>query len=200
MASVQKNVITAETVRQIAVGGVLPVPRGVIITPLARDMAAERKLRLVADGDGASSKLPATGGAGASEDLIRSVVQQVLQARSSGQDAAAGSRARRFPLQAAADSWSRGGAADDVHLAELVDEQVQGGRMRAGYVSLSCSGQSVRQGLELLVVLEGVLQLGDANGSMTAYPGDLLLVPDSLSLTASTPSWARFAYMRTGAS
>ena len=193
-----KTLITAADVVQ-ATGGRLVVPANAIITPLARDEAAERGVALVEAGahpasvssQGAISPSPL-------EAQVRAIVTAMLGTGGGGLAAptAPGVKLIRigehptepFPYPGPPKGM-RVGAVDVVTSDD-------GSPIAAGYMTLT-------QGSfpwsftydEVQIVLEGELHLGGDAGDKIGRPGDVFYVPKGSKITFGTPSWAKFVYV-----
>lgn len=73
-----QRIITRDDVEKITFGGVLKVPRGAIITALAREIAADRQIRLSMDGDpGKAVAVGADHGGFELKEKVKAYVQQL---------------------------------------------------------------------------------------------------------------------------
>jgi ethanolamine utilization protein EutQ len=172
------RLITAEDVRAAARAGVrsLDVEPGTIVTPLARDEAAECGVALapgpVAEPGGPGAP-PASAAGGQPRRILRTSTH--------------GLPLDPFPFPVP--------PAMDVRLRDVVTA-ADGSPVAAGVMSL-------REGSfpweltydEVQFVLEGELHLGTENGTVVGLPGDVLYVPEGTKLTFGTPSWTRFLYV-----
>jgi ethanolamine utilization protein EutQ len=170
------RLITAEDVRSAALAGAhsVTVEPGTIVTPLARDEAAERHVALepavATSSTGASSP---SGPAGHPRRITRTPTH--------------GLALDPFPFPVPPEM--------DVRLRDVVTA-ADGSPVAAGVMSL-------REGSfpweltydEVQFVLEGELHLGTDHGTVVGLPGDVLFVPEGTKLTFGTPSWTRFLYV-----
>jgi ethanolamine utilization protein EutQ len=176
----RRRVVTADDVLRCARSGaaelvVAPADR---VTPLARDVAHERGVRIVLD--------------------------DAEPARRLGPGPAAPDRAGRprlvhVPRAATADlqpfPFPGPPAAMDVRARDVVTG-ADGLPMTAGVLSL-------REGSfpwtlhydEVQLVLEGELHITCGQERVVGRPGDVIAVPRGSSITFGTPSWARFLYV-----
>ncbi len=207
-----RAVITAADVES-ADGGELLVPAGGVVTPLARDVARERGIRLVeragppaasADGPSGPAGEPtaASTGAGELESRVRAVVAAVLAGEGLAEEsppASAGPRPvklvdgsrvvmERFPFPGP-------GPDQQVHATDVVTS-ADGAPMAAGYLTLTAGSFPWTLTYdEVQIVLEGELHIGTAAGTRVGRPGDVLYVPKGSQITFGTPTWARFVYV-----
>lgn len=191
----KKPVITAADVA--AADGQLVVAPNAIITPLARDAAAERGITIVR-GDAAPAAAAPTGGGGDLADAVRAIVMKMV-----GEGAGLASSPRRHPVKLAKLHESRTepfphpgpppGMA--VETGDVVTE-ADGSPMAAGYMTLT-KGEFpwTLDYDEVQIVLEGELHLGGDAGHKVGRPGDILYVPKGSSITFGTPSWTKFVYV-----
>ena len=164
-----KIVVTAAEVQQAASSGVLQVPAGAIVTPLAKDVAAELGVTITRSG----------GSAPAAPTVARKPVKL-----SSIRDA----RLERFPYP--------GPPADmEVKTVDVVTAD-DGAPVATGYMSITKGSFPWTLTYdEVQIVLEGELHLGGDAGGKVGYPGDVFYVPKGSSITFGTPSWAKFVYV-----
>lgn len=197
-----REVITAADVAQ-APAGDLVVPAGAIITPLARDVARERGVRLVEGGAGGAPVAgPVVPGGGTSEleQRVRALVAAVLAEDGSGAGRG-GQGARGVKLVQGRDvtmepfPFPGPGPDQRVHAADVVTSE-DGSPMGAGYLTLTAGSFPWTLTYdEVQIVLEGELHIGTAQGTRIGRPGDILYVPKGSAITFGTPTWARFVYV-----
>lgn len=177
-----RRVHTADDVLRHALTGAteLVVAPGDRVTPLARDVAAERGLRVVQEACG-----PGDRSGGSDEE------GQVRRGRAPRLHHVAGVHALAldpFPVDLHRPEM-------DVRLRDVLGAD-QGLPMAAGVMSL-------REGSfpwdldydEVEYVLEGELHITAADQRVVGRPGDVIAVPRGSSITFGTPSWARFLYV-----
>lgn len=185
-----RRLITASDVLAASEAGALPVPRDAIITPLARDEAAARGVRLVTE-----STSPAAQPTEA--DLtakVRTIVASML---------AGAFEPQRPPVKLASiretvlEKFGYPGPPPGMTvLAKDVITSDDGSPMAAGYLSLTAGSFPWTLTYdEVQIVLEGELHLGGDAGNKVGYPGDVLYVPKGSSITFGTPTWAKFVYV-----
>lgn len=180
-----RRVHTADDVLRLARSGAteLIVAPGERLTPMARDVAAERGLRVVE--------------APPEADRPRSS----LQPSTAGSARRAG-RAPRLHHVAGLPTMALGPfpvdlgrPAMDVRLRDVVGA-AEGLPIAAGVMSL-------REGSfpwdldydEVEYVIEGELHISTADQRVVGRPGDVIAVPRGSSITFGTPSWAKFLYV-----
>jgi len=179
-----RRVHTAQDLLRLARTGAteLVLAPGDRLTPLARDVASELRLRVVE----APAREPAERAAGAPP------------APRTGPR----SRARRLHHAPAVATMPLGPFPVDLHRPEMdvrltdVVGAPQGLPMAAGVMSL-------REGSfpwdldydEVEYVIEGELHIATADQTVVGRPGDVIAVPKGSSITFGTPSWAKFLYV-----
>ncbi len=172
-----RRVVTADDVLRLARSGAteLVVAPGDRVTPLARDVAHDKGVRIV-ERDGVAALRVGPGSAPAPPPRLRHVP-------------GVGSMALTpFPYPGPAASM-------DVRTTDVVTS-ADGVPMAAGVMSL-------REGSfawtldydEVEYVLEGELHLTCGDQLVVGRPGDVIAVPKGSSITFGTPSWARFLYV-----
>ena len=177
----RRRVVTADDVLRCARAGgtelvVAPADR---VTPLARDVAHDRGVRIVVDDDRDDrDRRPGhpPGGRGASPRRLVHVA------------GAATLPLDPFPFPGPPREM-------DVRTRDVVTS-ADGLPMAAGLMSL-------REGAfpwtleydEVEYVLEGELHIGCGEERVVGRPGDVIAVPRGSSITFATPSWARFLYV-----
>ena len=180
-----RRVHTAEDVLRHARTGAteLVLAPGERLTPLARDVASEHRVRVVETAGGAAT----TGDPGGS---------------TKPRPAARGGVPRRLHHAPGLPTMPLGPFPVDLHrpemdvrLTDVVGAQ-QGLPMAAGVMSL-------REGSfpwdldydEVEYVIEGELHITTADQRVVGRPGDVIAVPKGSSITFGTPSWAKFLYV-----
>lgn len=175
-----RRVHTADDVLRLARAGAteLVVAPGERLTPMARDVAAERRIRVVEAPTGAAADGPAAPAA-----------------------ARRGSP-RRLHHVAGLPTLQLGPFPVDLHRPEMevrlrdVVGAAEGLPMAAGVMSL-------REGSfpwdldydEVEYVIEGELHITTADQRVVGRPGDVIAVPKGSSINFGTPSWAKFLYV-----
>jgi ethanolamine utilization protein EutQ len=173
--AVSRRVHTADDVLRLARTGAteIVVAPGDRLTPLARDVASERGIR-VAFGS------PPVGGAEAEQEPRTPRLLHFLGLNTM--------ELGPFPVELHRPEM-------DVRLRDVVTAE-HGLPMAAGVMSL-------REGTfpwkldydEVEYVIEGELHITTADQLVVGRPGDLIAVPKGSSITFGTPSWARFLYV-----
>lgn len=198
-----KIVISAADVERAASSGVLSVPADAIVTPLAKDVAAEMHV-VIERGEPA----PDTVANSRTQDIgsdelagrIRAVVASLLGSRGDGESAAptAAKPVKHATMRdAVSKRFAYPGPPEgmDVRTAEVVDAS-DGAPVAVGYMSITKGSFPWTLTYdEVQVILEGELHLGTPTGVKVGRPGDILFIPNGTPVTFSTPSWAKFAYM-----
>lgn len=191
-----RTVVTAAEVQQAGANGVLSVPADAVITPLARDVAAD--LGVTINRQGAEVGRP--GGGDELADRVRAIVVSLLDQGGGGRPAPTparppvkhasirDARLSRFPYP--------GPPADmQVDTVDVVTAD-DGSPVAAGYMSISRGSFPWTLTYdEVQIVLEGELHLGGDAGGKVGRPGDVLFVPKGSSITFGTPTWAKFVYV-----
>lgn len=193
-------VITADRVRDAASAGCLEVPVGAVITPLARDVAADLGVTLVEGGRGK----PSTPTSPEDPDLahrVRDIVTKLLAGTGVGTGALAPAPAHPVKLcrgdEVVTEPFPYPGPqpGQQVRTGDVVTGE-DGAPMAAGYMSLTAGSFPWHFSYdEVQIVLEGELHLGTPDGVRIGRPGDVLYVPKGSDVTFGTPSWARFVYV-----
>ena len=185
-------VITADQVQAAAATGCLEVPAGALVTPLARDLAADLGVALVEPGR--VSTAPVTGDL---QDRVRDVVARILA------EAEPKPAAPRHPVKlcrggdVATEPFPPPGPGPDqeVRAADVITES-DGSPVATGYLTLTAGTFPWHMAYdEIQVVLEGELHIGTPEGVKIGRPGDVLYIPKGSDITFGTPSWARFVYV-----
>ncbi len=197
-----QTLISAADVQAAKASGRLAVPRGAIITPLARDVARDLGVDFVVDAAGAEPGAATRDGTDA--DLVsrvRTIVASLLGADGGG-DQRVPAATRRPVIHA------------DMRSASLQPFPYPGPppemSVRTGDVVTAADGSPVAVGYmaitkgsfpwtltydEAQIVLEGELHLGGDAGGKIGRPGDVLFVPEGSTITFGTPNWAKFVYV-----
>lgn len=178
-----RRVHTADDVLRLARTGAteLVLAPGERLTPLARDVASEHRVRVVET----PAVAPTAGAAGSPT--------------APGSGPRVGRRLHHVPGVA---TMPLGSFPSDLHRPEMdvrlsdVAGAAQGLPMAAGVMSL-------REGSfpwdldydEVEYVIEGELHITTADQRVVGRPGDVIAVPKGSSITFGTPSWAKFLYV-----
>ena len=199
-----KIVVTAAEVQQAASSGVLQVPAGAIVTPLAKDVAAELGVTITRSGGSApaagAAAAPARSGTDDLTDRVRAIVTSLL---GSGGGGPAAPTVARKPVKLSSIRDARlerfpypGPPADmEVKTVDVVTAD-DGAPVATGYMSITKGSFPWTLTYdEVQIVLEGELHLGGDAGGKVGYPGDVFYVPKVSSITFGTPSWAKFVYV-----
>lgn len=171
---------TADDVLRLAASGgtELVVAPGDIVTPLARDVAAERGVRVVV-------RAPAPGPTGAPASGSRRTSPRAPLRHVPG--------ANVMPLDPF--PFDIGRPEMDVRLADVVTA-AHGLPMAAGMMTLRAGefGWTLDYD-EIEYVVEGELHIVCGAQRVIGRPGDVIAVPKGSEITFGTPSWARFLYV-----
>lgn len=197
-----RPLVSAADIRDTPSGDFV-VPAGAVVTPLARDLARDRGIRLVEPGPGEQRTVPSPGSAGSGdlEARVRRIVTTLLADGPNG--AAPGVPTPGRPVKAVDQrgvvmerfGFAGPGPDQQVHATDVVTSR-DGAPMAAGYMSLTAGEFPWTLTYdEVQVVLEGELHIGTPNGTRIGRPGDVLWVPKGSSITFGTPSWAKFVYV-----
>jgi ethanolamine utilization protein EutQ len=161
------------------------VAPGELLTPLARDVASERGIRVRVDAAGSAASLP----------VAETEPQEPVRSRTPTMPA----RLLHVPgvntIELAPFPVELHRREMDVRLLDVVTAE-HGMPMAAGMMSL-------RQGSfpwtldydEVEYVIEGELHITTADQLAVGRPGDVIAVPKGSSITFGTPHWARFLYV-----
>ncbi len=168
-----RRVHTADDVLRLARAGAteLVVDRDDLVTPLARDVAVDRGIRLV-------ERV-------ASEPALRSAAGTPVIVHVPGAQTLA---LAPFPVDIHRPEM-------DVRLADVVTAE-HGVRMAAGMMSLRAGsfGWTLDYD-EVEYVIEGELHITSATQTIVGKPGDVIAIPKGSAITFGTPSWTRFLYV-----
>ena len=197
-----RTVIASAEVEQAAPRGRLDVPSDAVITPLARDLAADLGVEITRAG-GPSAKAAAGAPAGGTDDLanrVRTILASLLGNGGGGSPAPTSTRrpvihasAREVDLEPFA--YPGPPPEMDVRLADVVDAS-DGAPVAVGYMSLTKGSFPWTMTYdEVQIILEGELHLGGDGGGTVGRPGDVLFVPKGSSVTFATPTWAKLVYV-----
>jgi ethanolamine utilization protein EutQ len=166
---------TADDVLGLARSGAaeLVVAPGDIVTPLARDVAAERGVRITARAPAEDQTGPAHAGGVARLRHVAGVNVLALDA---------------FPVELHRPEM-------DVRLRDVVTAE-HGLPMAAGVMSLRAGSFPWTLDYdEVEYVLEGELHITTGTDQVVGRPGDVIAVPKGSAITFGTPAWAKFLYV-----
>ena len=197
-----KIVITAAEVQEAAPSGVLSIPADALVTPLAKDVAAELGVTITRSGTSAPAAASGAAAQGPGElaDRVRAIVTSLL---GSGGGGLAAPTVARNPVKlssmrdARLEKFGYPGppAGMEVKTCDVVTGD-DGSPVAAGYMTLTKGSFPWTLTYdEVQIVLEGELQLGGEAGGKVGYPGDIFYVPKGSSITFGTPSWTKFVYV-----
>ena len=192
-----RTVISADHVAQAAANGRLTVPEGALITPLARDRAAELGVKLESEGSAPTPIPPAASAPTTSsdDDLTQRIRTLVTSMLANDVTAAAANRTRPVKLCRAANAVPGPKPGQQVRTGDVVTSD-DGSPMAAGYMTLTEGSFPWEFSYdEIQIVLEGELHIGTPEGTKIATPGDIMYVPKGSTITFGTPSWTRFVYV-----
>lgn len=174
-----RRVHTADDVLRVARSGAteLVVAAGERLTPMARDVASERGVRVVEAPPGADPD------------------------RSPSPGVRAGPRPRLHHV-AALPTMQLGPFPVDLHRPEM-DVRLRDVVGAAEGLPIAAGVMSLREGSfpwdldydEVEYVIEGELHITTADQRVVGRPGDVIAVPRGSSITFGTPSWAKFLYV-----
>ncbi len=197
-----RTVITSTEVQQAATSGSLSVPADAIITPLARDVAADLGVTIIRGG-GTGALRASVPPAAPVDDLavrVRSIVASLLGNGGGGLPAPTPARPP-VKLATIRDAtlvpfpYPGPPAGMQVNTVDVVTAD-DGAPVAAGYMSITKGSFPWTLTYdEVQIVLEGELHLGGDAGGKIGRPGDVLYVPKGSSITFGTPSWAKFVYV-----
>ena len=186
----KRTVISAEQVNQAAAAGRLSVPEGALVTPLARDLAAELgvKLEPAARPAAASPAVPAAASpahaADSQDDELTQRIRTLVASMLAGEEGTT----EPFPYPGPPPG-------QQVRTGDVVTSE-DGSPMAAGYMTLTEGTFPWTLSYdEIQIVLEGELHIGTPEGTKIAKQGDVMYVPKGSSITFGTPSWTRFVYV-----
>lgn len=198
-----RPLVSAADIRD-ARSGEFVVPTGAIVTPLARDLARDRGIRLVEQGvnPSASRSSRSSGSSGSSEtEDLESQVRRLVAAMLAGDGSSRAGPGR--PVKSVDHrsvvlepfGFPGPGPDQQVRATDVVTSQ-DGSPVAAGYMSLTAGEFPWTLTYdEVQVVLEGELHIGTQTGTKVGRPGDVLYVPKGSAITFGTPSWAKFVYV-----
>jgi ethanolamine utilization protein EutQ len=176
------------------------LPASAVVTPLARDVAAELGVTLALDGTTAATT---SGRPGTSEPphgaSIEATVRRIVEGMLGGgtQGGVPGPVRHVDSRQVVSEPFPFDGpeAGMDVRVADVVTAE-HGATMGVGFLSLTrgCFPWTLTYD-EVEYVIEGELHLGTPKGMVIGRPGDILYVPRGTNVTFGTPSWARLLYV-----
>ena len=199
----KRTVISAEQVNQAAAAGRLSVPEGALVTPLARDLAAELgvKLEPAARPAAASPAVPAAASPAHAADSQDDELTQRIRTLVAGEEGTAASHVHPVKLCRAAEATTEPfpypgpPPGQQVRTGDVVTSE-DGSPMAAGYMTLTEGTFPWTLSYdEIQIVLEGELHIGTPEGTKIAKQGDVMYVPKGSSITFGTPSWTRFVYV-----
>lgn len=198
-----KVVICARSVSEVEDGGVLMIPDGAIVTPLARELASARQIRLQnADTNVSADKDAPKHGQAPSAALIAEIVREVLtRERRSRDEAPSGAvrvvRGRGTPLVPVVGAAQQA-PGTRVSSAEILGP-ADGAPFTSGYLGITGDPWRRSTGVtELLIVLEGELDIWEGSNRAVAHPSDVIYIPQGTQTTLSSPGWAKVFYVRVG--
>ena len=189
------TVISSAEVQRAAAEGCLRVPPGAVVTPLARDLAADLGVKILTDQHPDPCATRAASPAG-DDDLVARV-RAVLGSLLGGGGPVPARPPVKLVRQAEAvlEPFPPAPAGQDVRTVDVVTG-ADGAPMAAGYMSLTKGGFAWHLPYdEVQIVLEGELHLGGDGGGRVGRPGDVFYVPKGSSITFETPTWAKFVYV-----
>lgn len=170
-----RRVHTADDVLGLARQGSteLVVAPGDLVTPLARDVAVERGVRII-------PRAPAQGGVGRSQPGGPAPLRHVCGVNVMALEP--------FPVELHRPEM-------DVRLLDVVTAE-HGLPIAAGVMSLRAGSFPWTLDYdEVEYVIEGELHITTAEQQTVGHPGDVIAVPKGSSITFGTPSWAKFLYV-----
>ena len=198
-----RTVISTDHVAQAAANGRLTVPEGALVTPLARDRAAELGVKLKSEGS-APTPIPSAASApttSSDDDLTQRIRTLVTSMLANDVTAAAANRTRPVKLCRAANAvtepfpYPGPKPGQQVRTGDVVTSD-DGSPMAAGYMTLTEGSFPWEFSYdEIQIVLEGELHIGTPEGTRIATPGDIMYVPKGSRITFGTPSWTKFVYV-----
>lgn len=159
-----------------------------LVTPLARDDAAQFDVTLEVDGNGSMAS-----GDGL-EAMVRGIVTSIVQGDSGVRRPVAHVDGRCVQMQLF--PFPGPDAAMDCRLADVITAEQHHAPMAAGFMSLHTGSFPWTLDYdEIEYVIEGELHIGTGAGIVVGRPGDVLYVPKGSTITFGTPSWAKFLYV-----
>ncbi len=170
-----RRVLTADDVLGLAATGgtELVIEPGDLLTPLARDVAGERGVRI-------TTRVPAQDGPERADDGGPAPLRHVPGVNVMPLDP--------FPVELHRPEM-------DVRLLDVVTAQ-HGLPIAAGVLSLRAGSFPWTLDYdEVEYVIEGELHITTARQKVIGRPGDVIAVPKGSSITFGTPSWAKFLYV-----
>lgn len=190
-----RRAFTAADVRAASAAGLheVALPPEALVTPLARDTAAELHVTLVHEPTHPSGT-PAPGGD--LEERVRKIVAGLVAPATAGGAGPAGRvkhvDARTISLERFPYAGPEPG--QDVFGADVVTSQ-DGSPVAAGFLTLTrgCFPWTLTYD-EIQYVVEGELHIGQPEGIVIGRPGDVVYIPKNTAITFGTPSWAKFFY------
>jgi ethanolamine utilization protein EutQ len=201
-----RTVISSAEVSQAASSRRLSVPADAIVTPLARDLAADLGVEITRAPAEPAPMGSSSPSAAVTDDLavrVRAILAPLLGSGGGGAAVPPAPAARRPPVKLTRIGDARlqkfpyaGPPADmQVDTVDVVSAD-DGAPFAAGYMSITRGRFPWTMTYdELQIVLEGELHLGGDAGEMVGRPGDVLFVPKGSSVVFETPTWAKFVYV-----
>jgi ethanolamine utilization protein EutQ len=202
-----KKLVTAADIKNCGPNKTIYVEAGTIVTPAARDLAAERGVAIKIGAAGlateAASKGCAAGKAdGISADMIAKIVRQVLASlpglpRATGmikEDHPSGVRLVRGKT-VHCEPFNTGNPGDKVGLTEILNIK-ESPSMATGFMTLE--GPAFEWHLmydEIDYVVEGTLEIVVDGQTFSGQPGDVLFIPRDTTVTFRTPDKTRFFFV-----
>ncbi len=174
----RRRVVCADDVLRLARSGAaeLVVAPDDRVTPLARDVAHERGVRIVVDDAARAARVGPGAPAARAAPRLRHIPGVATMALAP------------FPFAGPAPEL-------DVRTTDVVTS-ADGLPMAAGVMSLRAGSFPWTLDYdEVEYVLEGELHITCGDELVVGRPGDVIAVPKGTSITFGTPSWARFLYV-----
>lgn len=195
-----RAVISDAQVRAAATQGRLVVPPGALVTPLAKESAADLSVELLTQEQ--AGLVPTS--ALSHSDLtarVESIVTALLANGGGAGNPGLTTRPRHVKLARQADvtpePFGHPGPGPDMKVATVdVISSDDGSPMAAGYMTLT-EGTFPWEFTydEIQVVLEGELHIGTPEGVRIGHPGDIFYVPKGSRITFGTNCWTKFVYV-----
>lgn len=177
------------------------LPARAVVTPLARDVAAELGVTLTPGGaaTGVTASTRTATNEASRGAPIEATVRRIVEGMLAGGNHAGVSAAVRHvdSRQVVSEPFPFEGPEEgmDVRVADVVTAE-HGATLGVGFLSLTrgCFPWTLTYD-EVEYVIEGELHLGTPEGVVIGRPGDILYVPRGTDVTFGTPSWARLLYV-----
>lgn len=188
--SVTRRVVTSADVRDASTRPErrIALSAGDLVTPLARDDAAQLDVTLVVDSNG-----PTTNG-----DSLEATVRRIVTSIVQGDDGVRRpvTRVDGRSVQMQLFPFPGPDPTMDCRLADVITAEQHHAPMAAGFMSLHTGSFPWNLDYdEIEYVIEGELHIGTQTGTVVGRPGDVLYVPKGSTITFGTPSWAKFLYV-----